>query len=63
MISRENTKYTIKYEFDLEGKEIVISFGCTLRFKKNGCIRNGIVIFNDTRVENSQFCNIEIIFQ
>ena len=63
MISRENTKYTIKYKFDLEGKEIVIPSGCTLRFKKNGCIRNGIVIFNDMRVENPQFCNNEIIFQ
>lgn len=58
MISRENTKYTIKYEFDLEGKEIVIPSGCTLRFKKNGCIRNGIIIFNDTRVENPRFSEL-----
>lgn len=55
MISKENTTYIIKYEFDLEGKELVIPLGCTLRFKKKGCIKNGTVIFSDTKVERPHF--------
>lgn len=58
MIIKENTKYTIKYDFDLEGKKLIIPSGCTLRFKKNGCIRNGTVIFNNTRVEYPRFTNL-----
>lgn len=34
VFSKENTKYIIKYEFDLEAKILTIPLGCTLLFKK-----------------------------
>lgn len=46
-IDKENTKYIIKYNFDLDGKEITIPKNCIIEFD-GGSFSNGTIIFNDT---------------
>lgn len=43
MISKENTKYIIQYDYDLNGKEITIPEGCILDFQ-GGSFNNGSII-------------------
>lgn len=35
--------YEVRYDFDLEGKELTIPKGCILVFK-GGCLYNGLVV-------------------
>ena len=49
MINKSNTIYEIRYDFDLNGKEITIPEGCVLDFQ-GGHFRNGIL--------NCQYCAI-----
>ena len=47
MINKENTIYEIRYDFDLNGKEITIPEGCMLDFQ-GGSFNNGVINFNNT---------------
>lgn len=47
MINQPNTIYEIRYDFDLNGKEITIPEGCVLQFE-GGSLSNGIIEFNNT---------------
>lgn len=41
-VTKENTIYEIRYDFDLNGQEIIIPKGCTLKFN-GGSISNGTI--------------------
>lgn len=45
MLTAENTRYIIKWDFDLDGKTIVIPANCTLSFE-GGSFFNGTVDIN-----------------
>lgn len=49
MINETNTIYEIRYDFDLNGTEISIPNGCTLKFS-GGSIKNGIINGNNTKI-------------
>ena len=51
MINEPNTVYEIRYDFDLNEKEITIPEGCVLKFE-GGSIKNGILISNNTIFSN-----------
>lgn len=42
-INKPNVIYEVRYDFDLEGKELTIPKGCILVFK-GGCLYNGLVV-------------------
>lgn len=46
---KENTIYKIKYDFDLDGREIIMPKDCILEFE-GGSIKNGTIIGNTTTV-------------
>lgn len=52
MIPSENTNviYEIRYDYDLNGKTIVIPNGCILKFN-GGCLSNGTIDFNHCTIE------------
>lgn len=50
MINESNTIYEIRYNFDLDGKSIIIPNGCSLRFN-GGLLSNGKLVGDDTKVE------------
>lgn len=52
---RENYEYVISDTCDLIGREIILPLGCTIEFIGNGCIKNGIIKFNDTKLINQNF--------
>lgn len=52
MINQINTVYDIRYDFDLNGSEIIVPEGCILKFS-GGIIRNGIIIGNNTAIKSS----------
>jgi hypothetical protein len=62
MINEENTVYEIRYDFDLNEKEIVILNGCILIFN-GGSLKNGTLNGNNTKLESNNdsiiFYNIE----
>lgn len=58
MLSTSNTIYEIRYDFDLNGKEITIHENCILDFK-GGCLCNGILRGNNTAIT----ANISTIFR
>ena len=45
-----NTKYEIRYDFDLDNNSIIIPNGCSLRFN-GGSLSNGKLVGDDTKVE------------
>ena len=49
MINKSNTIYEIRYDFDLNGEEIIIPEGCVLDFQ-GGNFLNGTINFNYTKV-------------
>ena len=49
MISKSNTIYEIRYDFDLNNTEITISEGCILDFK-SGSFNNGVLNFKNTKL-------------
>lgn len=51
MISDSNTVYEIRYDFDLNGQEIVIPENCVLQFE-GGSFNNGTLNFNDSIIKN-----------
>lgn len=51
MINDVNTIYEIRYDFDLNGREIAIPEGCVLDFK-GGSLSNGNIIGNNSSIIN-----------
>lgn len=51
----KNSEYIISDTINLGGKEIEIPNNVTVIFKKNSCIRNGSIKFNDTKLINPHF--------
>lgn len=49
MINKENTIYEIRYDYDLNGEEIVVPEGCVLDFQ-GGKIINGSIVLNNTKI-------------
>ena len=54
-LSKENTRYIIKYDFDLNGKTIVIPNGCVLSFE-GGSFKNGAIKGAGVVIESSYPC-------
>lgn len=48
-VTDENTKYVIRWDFDLDGEEIEIPANCILQFE-GGSLSNGTVIFDNTEL-------------
>lgn len=59
MIAQSNTIYEIRYDFDLNGKEINIPKNCILKFE-GGSLRNGSIIGNNTKIEGFFYLNVNI---
>lgn len=55
-VSKPNTIYVIKHDFDLSSNTLTIPAGCTLKFEK-GSISNGNIVFNNTVLEDPKFVN------
>ena len=51
-MTEADTKYVIKWNFDLEGGELTVPLGCILDFD-GGQISNGTIHWNDTKILNS----------
>lgn len=49
-VTKENTIYEIRYDFDLNGEEITIPEGCTLKFN-GGSISGNNVTFNNAYID------------
>lgn len=54
MINQPNIIYEIRYDFDLNGQEITIPEGCTLKFN-GGNLTNGLIISNKTKIQNAPY--------
>ena len=52
MINDANTVYEIRYDFDLNGKEIHIPSDCVLKFV-GGQFRNGSIVGDNTRISTT----------
>lgn len=52
MISKPNTIYEIRHDFDLNGEEITIPEGCVLDFQ-GGSLSNGTIVGNGTNIKAS----------
>ena len=50
MITKSNTIYEIRYDFDLNGETIEMQEGCTLKFN-GGSFRNGSLVGNNTNIK------------
>ena len=51
-VTKENTIYEIRYEFDLRGAEVAIPEGCVLKFE-GGKINNGTIKGDNTAIESA----------
>lgn len=51
LFSKPNTTYTIKSVLDLEGGTITIPKGCTIIICRNGFIKNGRLVGNETKLK------------
>lgn len=49
MIAQANTVYEIRYDFDLNGNEIIVPAGCTLNFQ-GGSFSNGTIVGQNTAI-------------
>lgn len=49
MINETNTIYEIRYDFDLNEKDIIIPEGCILKFN-GGVLTNGNIIYNNCKI-------------
>lgn len=54
-LSKENNRYIIKNDFDLNGKTITIPSGCVLSFE-GGTFKNGAIKGSDVVIESSYPC-------
>lgn len=51
MINNTNTRYIIQYDYDLDGKEIILPEGCVLQFE-GGSFKNGTINGNNSKIES-----------
>lgn len=51
-VTKANTIYEIRYDFDLNGAKATIPEGCVLKFN-GGIIKNGSLVFNNTILEGT----------
>lgn len=58
-ITKANTIYEIRYDFDLNGEEVTIPEGCVLKFE-GGSLRNGSVIGNKTKITGNPLFEVLI---
>ena len=58
MLAKENTRYIIQYDYDLQGEDIIIPKGCVLDFQ-GGSLDNGNLDCNNCYIES----NINSIFR
>ena len=62
-VTKENTIYEIRYDYDLDGGEVTIPEGCVLDFQ-GGSFSNGVIIGNRTDIKEANrsliFSNIKI---
>lgn len=49
-VTKTNTIYEIRYDFDLNGAEITIPENCVLKFN-GGSLNNGTIVFNQTIID------------
>lgn len=61
MINEANTVYEIRYDFDLNGSEIVIPEGCVLKFE-GGELNNGILNGDRTIIKSSDYVIFNYIY-
>ena len=52
-----STIYHIQYDYDLDGRTVVIPNNCVLLFE-GGSLSNGTIVFNQTHINNGKFINI-----
>lgn len=60
-INSENTIYKIKYDFDLNGEKVTLPSGCVLKFE-GGCIRNGWLVGNHTKIIAQKLTIFDSVF-
>lgn len=58
-IQNEKTTYIIKTPFDLNGEKISIPKGATIRFRKRGLIKNGLILADSARIIFSRKVDFE----
>lgn len=56
-VTRANTVYEIKNDFDLQAQSLMIPSGCVLFFN-GGAVRNGILVGNHTTIKNDDASGI-----
>lgn len=56
-MTQENTKYVIRWNYDLEGQSLAIPTGCILEFD-GGKLMNGTIEWNNAKVVNRYAYNI-----
>ena len=59
-LSETNTIYVIRYDYDLDGSEVIIPENCTLKFE-GGSLLNGTIIGQDTHIINDSGCILNTI--
>lgn len=52
MMSKENTRYIIQYDYDLGGETINVPDGCVLE-SDGGSLSNGTIVFNNTEIRGT----------
>ena len=52
-VTKENTIYEIRYDFDLNGEEVIINDGCVLNFV-GGTLKGGNIQFNNTLLTGNE---------
>lgn len=62
MINNPNTIYHIQYDYNLNGQTITIPSGCVLLFE-GGSISNGVIVGNNTTINNNVRLGPNIITQ
>lgn len=58
-VTKANTIYEIRYDFDLDDETVEIPENCTLKFN-GGSLRNGVIVSSNTSISNDK--EVEIFF-
>lgn len=62
-VTKANTVYEIRYDFDLNGKEIKFKPGCAIKFN-GGTISNGTIVLQNTKIcHDNGFFNYDIVLK
>lgn len=59
-VVQSNTKYIIKHSFDLKGRTIVMPENCEVLFKRGGCLCNGKLKLNKTKISNNKLGSLKV---